>query len=117
MTVDSTRKTWRNISKTTYFKKCTKVRGGISRQKSNTYPVGFESCERARLERERENEREEFFQKWKQTRGRYFPFLHKRRLRNYEERLDDINPRLDSLSFRGKGEFQPRTISGLLGGS
>ncbi len=43
--------------------------------------------------------------------------FHKRRLRNYEERFDDINPRLDSRSFRGKGEFQPRTISGLLGGS
>lgn len=85
--------------------------------KSNTYPVGFESCERARLERERARERGNSFSKSGNGHGDDIFLFHKRRLRNYEERLDDISPRLDSLSFRGKGEFQPRTISGLLGGS
>ncbi len=83
--------------------------------KSNTYPVGFESCERARLERERE--RGKSFSKSGNRHGDDIFLFHKRRPRNYEERLDDINPRLDSRSFRGKGEFQPRTKSGLLGGS
>ncbi len=83
--------------------------------KSNTYPVGFESCESARLERERE--RGKSFSKSGNRHGDDIFLFHKRRLRNYEERFDDINPRLDSRSFRGKGEFQPRTISGLLGGS
>lgn len=91
------------------------MRGGISRQKSNTYPVGFESCERARFERNRE--RGKSFSKSGNRHGDDIFRFHKRRLRNNEERLDDINPWLDSLSFRGKGEFHPRTISGLLGGS
>lgn len=58
-------------------------------------------------ERARLNERGKSFSK--SGNRRYFPFSQGR-LRNYEERLDDINPRLDSLSFGGKGEFQPRTI-------
>lgn len=63
---------------------------------------------------------EEFLPKWKQTGGRYFPFIQQKThifLRNYEEPLDDINPRLDSFSFGRKGEFRPRTIRELLAGS
>lgn len=81
--------------------------------KSNTYPLGFESCERESA-RAREGR---VSPKVETDEGDDIFRFHERRLRNYEERLDDINPRLDSLSFGGKGEFQPGTIRGLLGGS
>lgn len=88
------------------------MRGGISRQKATRIRWDLSPVrERARAREGRVSPKVETHE------GDDIFRFHERRLRNYEERLDDINPRLDSLSFGGKGEFQPGTIRGLLGGS